>query len=163
MRVKVVPPAPDDLDGLRRVGAALPLVPDGEESCCARLTREAGVADTETAREWLPFLVALGLAEEGPGGYSRVREEAGRDELAGRFREGVFAAEEALAALDAADEPLDAAAVFDELRDRVPTWERNRSADWEAVWRERTDRLLAWAALLGLAERAGDGFMVAGA
>lgn len=163
MKVKVVPPAPDDLDGLVRVRDALPLVPDAEESCCARLVRDAGVADEATAREWLPFLVALGLAEESERGYARVRDEVERDRLAERFREGVYAADEALALLAAADGPLDADAAFDRLRDRVPTWERERSADWEAVWRDRTARLLEWAALLGLAEETDDGFLVAGA
>lgn len=158
MKIKVVPPVPDSLDRLRAVQAALPVVPDAEESCCVRLARDGGVADTETAREWLPFLRALGLAESGPRGYGRVREDPDPATLAARFREGVYAADEAVAVVESAGRPVAADEVFERLRERVPAWERGRSADWRTVWRQRTKRVLGWAALFRLVEQGSDGF-----
>ena len=159
MKFKVVPPAPDSLARLEAVWQAVPVVPDAEESCCARLMQDADVPAQDEAKEWLTFARALDLAEEGPRGYSRVRGEFDPDRLADRFREHVYAADEALAVLADADDPLDAAAVFDRLRDRVPTWERQRSTDWVETWTDRVDRLLAWAVLFGLADRADGGYV----
>ena len=159
MKFKVVPPAPDSLARLETVWQAVPVVPDGEESCCARLMQEANVPAQDEAKEWLTFTRALDLAEEGPRGYSRVRGEFDPETLAERFRTHVYVAEEALAVLADADEPLEATAVFDRLRDRVPTWERQRHADWAETWTERTERILGWAVLFGLADRTGDGYV----
>lgn len=159
MKFKVVPPAPDSLDRLEAVWGAVPVVPDAEESCCARLMRDASVPAQDEAKEWLTFCRALDLAEEGSRGYSRVRGEFDPDTLAERFREHVYAADEALAVLADADEPLAAEAVFDRLRDRVPTWERQRSTDWAETWTERVDRILAWAVLFELAEREDGGYV----
>lgn len=159
MKFKVVPPAPDSLARLEAVWQAVPVVPDAEESCCARLMQDADVPAQDEAKEWLTFARALDLAEEGPRGYSRVRGEFDPDRLAARFREHVYAADEALAVLADADDPLDADAVFDRLRDRVPTWERQRSTDWAETWTDRVDRILTWAVLFGLADRRGDGYV----
>lgn len=162
MRFKVLPPAPDALADLEAVHGAVPLVPDDEESCCARLVADAEVPSQDEAREWLTFLRALGLAEEGQRGYSRVRTEPDREALADAFRENVYAVDETLDALAGADGPLSAGAVFERLRDRVPAWERRRDAEWREVWRERVERLLEWAVLFGLVEREAGGYVVPG-
>ena len=160
MRFKVVPPAPDSLDRVGTVHGAVPIVPDGEESCCRRLMRDADVPSQDEAKEWLTFCRALGLAEEGSRGYARVRDvDTDGDALAVRFRENVYAVEETLAVLADADGPLSTADVFDRLRDRVPAWERARSTDWAERWRERVDRILAWCVLFGLAEERDGGYV----
>jgi hypothetical protein len=160
VRFKVVPPAPGDLGHVHAAYTAMPLVPNAEESCCARLMARTTVHAQDEAKEWLTFLRALGLVAEGPRGYRRVRDvDDDPDTLADRFRERVFAAEEALTVLEAADEPLTAEAVFERLRERVPTWERQRSSDWAEVWQERVARILAWAVLFHLAAREGDGYV----
>lgn len=159
MKFKVVPPAPDSLDRLFAVRDAVPVVPDGEESCCARLVSDADVPAQDEAKEWLTFCRALGLVEAGPRGYSRAREDVPVETLRERFRANVYGAGEALAVLASAGEPLQSDAVFDRVRDDVPAWERRRRADWQAAWRDRTARLLAWAALFGLVEREGDGYV----
>ncbi|WP_255195177.1 hypothetical protein [Halorarius litoreus] len=159
MKFKVVPPAPDSLDRLEAVWKGVPIVPDAEESCCARLMQDAAVPAQDEAKEWLTFCRALGLAEEGPRGYSRVRGAFDPDALATRFTEHVYAADEALAVLADADDPLAPDAVFDRLRDRVPAWERQRSTDWTETWTERTARILAWAALFGLAAERPNGYV----
>jgi hypothetical protein len=159
VRFKVLPPAPDSLARLEAVWQAVPVVPDAEESCCVRLVRDADVPAQDEAKEWLTFARALDLAEEGPRGYSRVRGEFDPDTLAERFREHVYAADETLAVLAEADGPLAPDEVFERLRDHVPTWERQRQADWAETWTQRTDRLLEWAVLFGLADRADDGYV----
>lgn len=226
MRYKAVPEPPADLRGLAAVHDALPRVPRPEADCCGRIADRVGlVEDRETAREWLVFLRALGLARRTrSGGYARAetinlegvgsgvardgadprdghgraadrdtggggvpgesgtnaggtsdawpggpdgaagaeREtERGHDpdasrQLAARFRERVLGADAAVEALG--EDPRDPAAVFDDVADEVPAWERRRTDAWTGIWRERTARLLGWATLLGLADRREDGF-----
>jgi hypothetical protein len=159
MRYKVVPPAPASLDRVETVWQAIPIVPDPEDSCCRRLMADADVPSQDRAKEWLTFCRALGLAEEGPRGYSRVRDGYAPDEFPDRFRENVYAAAETLAVLADADGPLAPDSVFDRLRDRVPAWERARSTDWADTWRERVGHVLEWCVLLGLAGRADGGYV----
>lgn len=152
IRRKPVPPAPDSLDRVRGVRRALPLVPGSVEDCCARLVSRAGVPSQDEARAWITFLAALGLAEETDRGFVRTREPADPDRaaLADRFREGVYGARELLGIL-ADDGPLSGGAAFEQFREHVPRWERHRSDAWEREWAARTERLLSWAVLLGLA------------
>jgi hypothetical protein len=154
MRLKPVPPVPEDLDRLWTARKAVPLVPGSEDDCCARLQRRMDLPGRDQARTWLTFLRALGLAEETAQGFARTREDVDTEALADRFREGVFAAREVLDALDAADEPLDVDAVFERVESVVPNWERHKDPAWEDTWRERVARILAWAVLLGLVEEA---------
>jgi len=161
MQFKVVPDPPDSLDFVADARRAVPLVPGSEADCCARLMDRTGLSARDAAREWLTFLRALGLVEVGDRGFARTRGDSDREALADAFRERVYAAEDVLAALRAADEPLHAAVVFERVRDRVPQWERNRYADWEDVWTERVRRILDWAVLLGLAERTDEGYRLA--
>ncbi|MFB6302033.1 MAG: hypothetical protein ABEH78_04145 [Haloferacaceae archaeon] len=160
MRFKRVPDPPGDVERLDRARLAVPLVPDAEADCCARLRDRCDLPDRDAARAWLTFLRALGLVERTERGYRRTRPAP--DEAARRaaFRDRVYGAREALDAV-AADGPLTAGEVFDRLRERVPAWERARDTDWTASWRERTRRLLDWAALLGLAERTDEGYVPA--
>jgi len=152
-RYKPVPPA-RTLAGLATVQAALPLVPGGVEDCCRRLQERAEVSSRERARDWLPFLVALGLAREDGGAYYRSRAEPERETVAGRFREQVLGVREVLEALAAG--PLSPGEAFVATSEIVPRWERGRDPQWRATWRARTGRLLAWAAAFGLARRVAD-------
>ena len=157
-KVKVVPPAPASLDTLYETWRAVALVPEPEESCCARLVAKAGVPAQDEAKEWLTFQKGLGLVAESQRGFHRLREsDPAEVDLQTRFREGVYGAEELLGHLGTA--PLDAEGAFDRFEDRVPNWERHQNADWRTVWRERVERLLDWAVLFGLAERTPDGYV----
>ncbi|MFB6157128.1 MAG: hypothetical protein ABEJ34_04735 [Haloferacaceae archaeon] len=155
MRFKRVPDPPDDPATLGDARRAVPLVPDREADCCARLRDRLDLPDREAGRDWLALLRALRLVERVDGGYRRTREPP--DDAAAAFRDRVYGAREALDALDAG--PLDADGAFERVRDAVPAWERDRDPDWEATWRERTRRLLDWAVLLGLAERTEEGYV----
>lgn len=159
MRSKVAPAPPGTLGGLAAVRDALPRVPRPEADCCGRLVdRVARVEDREAAREWLVFLRALGLARRTrDGAYVRGGAAVEPTELAPAFRRRVHGAEAVIDALD--DEPRAAGAVFEAVRDVVPEWERRRTNAWPAIWRERVERLLAWAVLLELAARREVGYV----
>jgi hypothetical protein len=157
MRYKVVP-GPADLDLLYAVADAVPLVPGSVEDCCTRIRDRTALPSREDAREWLTFCQALGLVTETEQGYYRDREQPGHDALAAAFQEGILGAREAIDALEAADEPLNVPEVFAAVREVVPRWERSREADWEREWRDRVDRLLEWAVVLGLVERVEGGY-----
>ncbi|WP_323190715.1 hypothetical protein [Halostella sp. PRR32] len=160
MRFKEIPAPPESLDFLAEAQRAVPLVPEPENDCCARLTDRTSVSDRETARTWLTFLRALELVEETDRGYARVRGDPDPDELAGAFRERVFGAREVLSLLG--DHPLTVAEVFEQFEPTVPQWERHRNPQtWRSQWKTRVERLLEWAALLGLAERTGSGYEAA--
>jgi len=155
---KPVPEPPDSLERVEEARRAIPLVPDPEADCCARLQDRLELASRQDAETWLTFLRALELVERKQSGYARTRHDLDRDELAAAFRERVLGADAALDAAAgqmedaAAGQSGDAAvqAAFEAVRDSVPEWERRRHDDWEAVWRDRTKRLLAWGALVGI-------------
>jgi len=158
VQFKVVPPAPDTLEALETARRAVPLVPRSETDCCARLMDRAGVPARDEAREWLTFMRALGLVAEAERGYHRTRDPVEPERLAAAFRERIYGAEDLLDALDA-EEPVPADGAFERFAESVPAWERQRHADWREVWRERVARLLDWAVLFGLAERANGGYV----
>ncbi|MDS0220907.1 hypothetical protein NDI54_06010 [Haloarcula sp. S1AR25-5A] len=155
MRYKIAPPA-RSLAFLRTAREAIPLVPDSEADCCRAIQTATDVADRETAREYLVFLQALGLVAESERGYYRTRDDLDRATLAAAFEDSVFGADVLLDALDL--EPVDTDIAFEAVRDEIPRWERERHADWEAVWRARVTNLLEWAAIFGLAERPASGY-----
>lgn len=157
MRFKVVP-EPRDVD-LAAVQRAVPLVPDPVEDCCTLICDRTGIPGRDTAREWLTFAQALELVEETDQGFKRTRREPDPDHLADAFRRRVFGAREVLTSLGDGPRTVDEA--FEDLRGSVPEWERDRHTDWEAEWRERTRRLLAWSARFGLAERSDDRYRLA--
>jgi hypothetical protein len=159
MRFKVLPEPADSPKAVEEMQAAVPLVPDGETSCCARLMDRTDVASQDRAKEWLTFLRALKLVEETEGKYRRLPVEADPDALRRAFRERVYLADEALSVLSAADGPVEVEAAYERLDDRVPRWEQLRRTDADGVWRERVRRVLEWAVLLGLAERAEGGYV----
>ena len=161
MKFKVLPPPADSLETVSEVQAAVPLVPDGEESCCARLLRRTDVASRDAAKEWLTFLRALELVEETAGQYRRLPQEADPDRVRASFRDRVYLAEDVLNVVSAADDPLGAGEVFARVSDRVPQWERHRLEDAADVWRGRVRRLLEWAVTLGLLEWAEEGYVAA--
>ncbi|WP_247009582.1 hypothetical protein [Halorientalis litorea] len=157
MKYKVAP-EPVALAVLRDAHAAVPLVPESTDDCCARIVDRTDVATRADADAWLPFLDALGLATRTDRGYRRERREVDPDALAAPFRDNVFGVAAVLDALADADGPLSAAETFERVREVVPTWERNRHADWEGTWTVRVARLLDWAVVFGLATRTGEGY-----
>lgn len=160
MRFKLVPAAPETLARVGDAQTAVPLVPDTEADCCARLMDRCGFPSRDVARTWLTLLRALELVEEtADGTYRRRRHDPEPDALRESFRENVFAAEEVLATLRAADEPLSAEAVFEHLWDEVPDWERMKQAhEWEDRWRDRVGDICDWLVLFGFAERTAEGY-----
>jgi len=155
MRYKVAPP-PRSRSFLETARDAIPLVPDSEADCCRAIQTATDVSNRETAQKYLVFLQALGLVAESDRGYYRTRTDPDRADLVTAFEESVFGVDVLLAALNS--EPVDTDDAFDALRAEIPRWERERHADWEAVWQERTANLLEWAVLFGLAEKTTDGY-----
>ena len=152
MQFKLVPEPPADLDFVADAQRAVPLVPGTEDDCCARMLDRTDLTSRDEARTWLTFLRALGLAEEGPSGFTRTRQDPEPAFLRERFREHVFGVPALLEILEEAEEPLSAEEAFEEFRDEVPTWEHHKNPNsWEEIWGERVGYLLDWAVLLGLA------------
>jgi hypothetical protein len=110
----------------------------------------------DEARTWLTFLRALGLVERTESGFVRTDRDPESEAVVTAFRERVFGAREALAALD--DGAQSVAEVADAVTDAVPAWERERHGDWRATYRDRTAALLGWAVLFGLALECEDGY-----
>jgi hypothetical protein len=157
-RFKLVPPAPDSLDGVAEAQRAVPLVPGTEDDCCARLLRRLELPSRDVARTWLTFLRALGLAAEREAGFVRLDREPTPDSLRDTLLDRVYGAREVHDALGA--EPRGVDAVFEGFADRVPEWERYKEpARWREVWRERVGHLLDWLVLLDLAERREAGYV----
>ncbi|UIP01043.1 hypothetical protein Hbl1158_06730 [Halobaculum sp. CBA1158] len=152
MKFKLVPEPPESLGLVADAHAAVPLVPGSEDDCCARLMRRVGFRSRDVARTWLTFLRAVGLAEETPDGFRRIRAEPTAEHLREHLLSGVYGASDVGDALTES-ESLTADEAFAGFVDRVPEWERYRTDDWEAVWRERVEFLLGWFLLLDLAER----------
>lgn len=160
MKLKPVPAAPADLARVDEARRAVPLVPDAEHDCCARLMDRCGFRSRDVARTWLTFLRALDLVEATDDGFRRLRREPARDRLRESFLENVFVADDALAVLREADDPVTAAAVFERLRDRVPAWERMKQGhEWEDRWRERVGHVCDWLVLLELATETEAGYV----
>lgn len=153
MKFKLVPPVPDSLDFVREAQRAVPLVPGSEDDCCARLMRRTDLPARDDARTWLTFLRALELATETDAGFTRLSQEPTPEHLRDAFPRRVFGAEELLATLRAADEPMTTDEAFARFRERVPQWEHYKNpTEWEDVWQERTGDLLDWLVLLNVAE-----------
>ncbi len=160
MRLKPLPEPPADLNAVADAQSAVPLVPGSENDCCARLMRREGYESRDVAREWLTFLRALELATETDSGFKRTDREPTAQNVRKSFRERVFGASETIDVLDEADRPLSTEALFDRFRETVPGWERHRRSSWVDHWEDRTERLLGWLVLLGLAARDEDGYTV---
>jgi len=159
MRFKLLPKPPETLDPVADAQRAVPLVPGSEDDCCARLMRRLDFPTRDVARTWLTFLRALELASETSSGFVRETTEPTPEHLRTAFRDRVYGAREVLASLDT-DEPRSIETVFDEFEERVPVWETHRAAeDWRDVWRERVERILGWAVLLGLAAERDGGYV----
>lgn len=157
MEFKPVPEPPERFETLETVRSAVPRVPQPEDDCCLRVqSRIEAVPDRDDASDWLTFLRALGLVDEYDRGYARTGDDPEREQLAERFLDRIVLAETVYEALG--DQPATAEAVFERVRDSVPEWERRRTDDWEAVWRDRVRRLLDWAVLFALATRADGGY-----
>lgn len=151
MRYKVAP-EPADEDLLFGTHEALPLVPGSVEDCCTRVRDRTAVPSRENAREWITFLQALGFAAETDRGFYRVREVPDRTTLRENFLNRVFGAREIRDTLRAAGEPLAPPDVFEQIREIVPRWERDREPAWETEWQDRVETLLAWGVVVGIFE-----------
>ncbi|MFT4883609.1 MAG: hypothetical protein ACI8U4_001118 [Natronomonas sp.] len=161
MKFKVLPEPVASVETVAEMQAAVPLVPDEETSCCARVIQRTDVESQDRAKEWLTFLRALRLVEEDDGKYHRLQRDAVPEDLREAFLDRIYLAEDVVDLLDAADDPLDADSVFERLTDRLPQWEQLRHTDPEAVWRERIYRILEWAVVFNLVERADGGYVAA--
>ncbi|RQH00470.1 hypothetical protein [Natrarchaeobius oligotrophus] len=159
MRFKPIPAPPDDLETVADVRAATPSPAESrraEIDCCARLIDETGIESRDDAGDWLTFLRALGLVSAGPDGYARTDEDVAPSAMRARFRDRVYGAGDALAVLEASDGPISAPEVADRVNDRSTGSGSNRGSRSDAARPadpERTERLLEWAVLLGLAVR----------
>ncbi|WP_435551600.1 hypothetical protein [Natrinema sp. CGMCC1.2065] len=186
MRFKPVPEPPADFETLETVYRALPAAVDDVDDCCAHLVEETPLEDREEAATWLTFLRALELAVEESGSFRRRETGSSGDaaepavlergRLGRSFRARVDGADAVCTALEDAvergstspdsqarrdaDEPLTVAEVVERLREDGSSADRRRSGR-PRVDPERTERLLEWAVLLGLAERVDDGYRVA--
>jgi hypothetical protein len=162
VKVKHVPAAPDDLAFVEDAQRAVPLVPDSQDDCCARILDRTDLVSRDEAATWLTFLRGLGLVERGPSGYSRVRREPDPEFLREAFRDGVFGVDAVLAVLRDADEPLGPSETFERVRDAIPEWERHKNPNtWTDVWTETVGHELDWLVRLGLAHRVDDGYVLA--
>ena len=159
MRIKPVPEPPADLDALREVRRAVPLVPGSTDDCCARLRDRLDLPNRQVANDWLAFLRAIGLAEETPRGFVRGDGEVTAERVREGLLAGVLLAPETRDLLSAAtpDDPLTADGLFAATRESVPRHDRARDTNWEEHWRNRADRLLRWFVLVDLAEPVGEG------
>ncbi|WP_299333601.1 hypothetical protein [Haloplanus sp.] len=156
MKFKPVPVPPDGFETVERARRAVPLVPDSEADCCARLVGCLDLPSRDAARTWLTFLRALELAAKTASGYRRTDREPTVDGCREALLAHVFAADTLSDTLRTAETPLTVDETFAAVRTRVPTWERHRNRSWTEVWRERVAHLLGWLTLLGGAERVDD-------
>lgn len=159
MRYKIVPPVRDRAF-LAAAQRAVPLVPGTVEDCCLRIVDETAAPSRDAAREYLTFLQALELVKETSRGFERRQVDVEAVDLGDAFERRVFGARELLDALRESGS-LAPEEAFEEMREHVPRWERDRHTDWEAEWRERTERLLAWGREFGLTARDGDRYRAA--
>lgn len=158
MKFKLIPPAPDSVDAVRAAQRAVPLVPDSEDDCCARLMRRCDFPSRDVARTWLTFLRALELVEETPSGFRRLDREPTREHLRDALCRRAYLAAPLLDAL--ADGPLSDDDLLAVVRDLVPTWEHHKEPTrWEEIWTARARDTLEWLRLVGLAERTPDGYV----
>jgi hypothetical protein len=154
VRYKTVPD-PCDLDRVQEIHAAVPADPEATDDCCARLCTVGSVRDRDAAREWLPFLTALGLASRTDAGYHRLdwRERA---HLAESFENHVLGARELLDIVDTAG-PMSVERLFvnPTLRDAVVTGAagREESPHQQRAIKSRIERLVGWSEVLGLVAR----------
>lgn len=154
MRIKIVPDPPDDPSTIRRMQRAVPLVPDSEEDCCARLMARFDIPSPDEARAWLTFLRGLGLVEEHTRGFARTRRTPDRAFLVDALRNDIYGVEEILAILEQADRPIPTETVFERFEQHVPPWERHRDpGSWQTRWCDRVADLLEWLVLFDLVER----------
>ncbi|MFC6864663.1 hypothetical protein ACFQGE_14495 [Halomicroarcula sp. GCM10025817] len=158
MRYKVAPPA-RSLAVLADARAAIPLVPEPEADCCRAIQQATDCGTRDEARTLLTFLQALDLVAESERGYYRTQRSLDREQAGAAFRQQVFLVAELLGALE--DGPLDVEGTFAAVRDEIPPWERNRHADWTAVWRERVANLLEWGVIFDLLTADGEGYALA--
>jgi hypothetical protein len=115
------------------------------------------VESADSARRWLTFMRALGLVEATSAGFVRTDRSPSDSEVATSFRARVYGAREVLGTLEAAEGPVAADTVFEDLS-LVPRWEGYRDTNPDQTWRDRVADLLEWAVRLDLVEPAPTGY-----
>lgn len=159
VRYRVLPPV--DGPSPQEVARALPTDPTRTDDCCGWLLDRGAVADRERAREWLPFLAALGLAAETDEGYHRVEAEPAAPELRRAFVERIYGADDLVAAFDA-DDVRPEGELADAIESRLPEDRANR-AGTDVDRSTYVLRLIEWADRLDLLESTGGGYRLASA
>lgn len=134
-------------------------MPAPEDDCCQRIGDRLDCS-RDVAREWITFLRALGLVREAERGFVRLPDgdatAIAPGPLGARFRERVHGAAEVIDSLADAEGGLRAETVAERTAgDALTRWEHDRRPDAAGAWAERVGRLLDWAVLFELAERAG--------
>lgn len=157
MRVKPVPEPPEDLDTVYDAWKAVPLVPASTAECCYRLMDALELPSQDRARTWLTLLRGLGFVTASDHGFARVHDPV--PDVSDAFLTGIYGAREIMAILEAANDPLSAAAVYRQFESQVPEWETHRSTAWQTTWHKRVEHLLEWLRLLGLVETTASGYV----
>jgi len=157
VRYRVVPAA-RDVEFLLAVRDALPHEPGSVDDCCGFILDRADVTARESAREWLVFLRALGLAAETGGSYYRADPGPDRGDLPDRFLARVYGARELLAVLET-EGPLPAGEAAECVREAVSR--ADHALDTAEAWPAYVRRLLEWGVVFGHLAVADGGYRTA--
>lgn len=163
MKIKPVPTPPDSFRDLHQMVEAIPAEPQDRETVLG-VIRRAGPDELgrQGAIDWIALLEELGVVarELDSDRYSRRGIPEDSTTVVNRFLDSVFQARAIHRHLRATDGPVTGADCVDAGIE--PTqWESLRPGDRTAVWAARCDRILAWFALLGIAERCENGYRAA--
>lgn len=163
MKIKPVPTPPDSFRDLHQVVEAIPSEPQDRETVLAAIRRAGpGELGRQGAIDWITLLEELGIVtrELDSDRYSRRSVPEDPSTVVDRFLDSVFQARAVHRHLLATDGPVTGADCV-EAGIEPTRWESLRPGDRTAVWAARCDRILAWFALLGIAERRENGYRAA--
>jgi len=147
IRYRSVPEPREEL--LRDVYEAVPADPAATDDCCARIREATALPDRESAREWLLFLRALGLAGRTDRGFYRLEWTEHRQALGQAFEDGVLGARELLGAI-AESGPVTREQLVEDLATDDAFSPGRQGAGSGPDLETRVDRLLAWSVLFEL-------------
>jgi hypothetical protein len=144
IRYRSVPEPREEL--LRDVYAAVPADPAATDDCCARIREATELPDRESAREWLVFVRALGLAGRTDQGFYRLEWTEEPQALGEAFENGVLGAQEVIEAI-AESGPVTREQLVDILTaDDAFSVDRQGAGSGPDL-ETRVDRLLEWSVL----------------
>jgi hypothetical protein len=147
IRYRSVPEPRGEL--LRAVYEAVPADPTETDDCCARIREATDLPDRESAREWLVFVRALGLAGRDNRGFYRLEWPDDRQVLGEAFENGVLGARELVSAI-AESGPVTREQLVDILAADDTFPDNRREAGSGLGLETRVDRLLEWSVLFEL-------------